>query len=829
MKRKALLGLISASILTIIGGDIAQAYDENLNLYTLNAVVVEADRTKNKFGDTITEQSYYRTGGDVKVITREEIEKRHYTDITEAIKRIPGVTFQNPGYRGGEYGSAQFNNGVMINGDQRVIVLVDGVRVDNMTSTRTGESGVVGDTRWLDGVGSKSTGVNLNHVTSMENIDKIEVIKGPGASVYGADAAGGVINIITRKGGDKPVATVDVSTGSWNQHNYALHYSGSAGSDGSLKYVVSANRSMSGDSKFIDGETGQKATFYGSKWKEDGANIRLDKEFNERQSLKISYSHKDGRDGYPIWTPKTKYWNKEAFQKTLFQAMVGTYDENYKVIQQSSSPWNSKIPGYTNLFQIDSGIYGAYNRFNNNDLDVQYIFNKENGMESFIRYFDQKHTYITADTYYWGAINGKTYTGNAWTEPDWTDFYKDYVSKFPNGTTYEQFQQWYDEHLCPFPTADQSVIDKWLEKTGGKAQDKPEAHKEQSRGLQLQYAKSLGIHDIISNITYNKARTYTHRTSNGIVDTYVQRKSVYGYVQDKIHLTDKWDFTPALRYSWYSSFSTKNDKGVITDGVGSAHSLTYTYNTEYMFNDSTSMYLGWNRIFRPIREADYKITDVLTGGKLEDEKGNAWTVGIRKEITPDTTLRVNYAITKMSNAIASLPIVNVNTGKWTTYQVNAKEDKQSFNITLDSQINDHVTISAGYDHMKDKWKSKNGWVLGPEYDSQQPDDINTAINHLRPQNHYSLNISYDNAKLYTGVLINWYTGNTTTLNNKPIFSRNRYLILDWNINYELENGLTLYATVNNLTNKGYETSYSSSYGAASMPGRSILVGAKYKF
>ena len=80
------------------------AYDENLNMYTLDAVYVEADRTKNKFGDTITEQSYYRTGGDTKVITREEIDKRHYTDVTEAIKRIPGITFQNPGYRGGEYG-----------------------------------------------------------------------------------------------------------------------------------------------------------------------------------------------------------------------------------------------------------------------------------------------------------------------------------------------------------------------------------------------------------------------------------------------------------------------------------------------------------------------------------------------------------------------------------------------------------------------------------------------------------------------------------------------------------------------------------------------------
>ena len=88
------------------------AFDENLNVYTLDTVVVEADKTKNKFGDTVTEQSYYRTGGDVKVITREELDKRHYTDVTEAIKRIPGITFQNPGYRGGEYGYQFYNNGL---------------------------------------------------------------------------------------------------------------------------------------------------------------------------------------------------------------------------------------------------------------------------------------------------------------------------------------------------------------------------------------------------------------------------------------------------------------------------------------------------------------------------------------------------------------------------------------------------------------------------------------------------------------------------------------------------------------------------------------------
>lgn len=161
----------AAAMLMVLGlcASASAAFDEHLNEYTLDSVVVEADATKNKFGDTITEQSYYRTGGDVKVISREEIEKRHYTDISEAIKRVPGVAFQNPGYRGGEYGfGSQYNNGVSINGDTRVIILVDGRRVDNTASARVSSTSTSG---------GKGTGVILDQVTNMANIDKIEVIK----------------------------------------------------------------------------------------------------------------------------------------------------------------------------------------------------------------------------------------------------------------------------------------------------------------------------------------------------------------------------------------------------------------------------------------------------------------------------------------------------------------------------------------------------------------------------------------------------------------------------------------------------------------------------
>lgn len=292
------------------------AHDENLNVYTLDTVVVEADKTKNKFGDTITEQSYYRTGGDVKVITREELDKRHYTDVTEAIKRIPGITFQNPGYRGGEYGYQFYNNGISINGDTRVVVLVDGRRVDNAASSRIDSSSAAG---------SKSTGVNLDQVTNMENVDKIEVIKGPGASVYGDDATGGVINIITRKGGRDSQGSIDLATGSWKKHHYAINYSGSAGDDRSWHYFISANRDMSGDTKYHDAFSDTDGRLEGSRWKEDGVNVRLDKDFSDTQNLKIWYNFRQGKDGYPIATPNQKYMNPSDWANIISRATIGGF------------------------------------------------------------------------------------------------------------------------------------------------------------------------------------------------------------------------------------------------------------------------------------------------------------------------------------------------------------------------------------------------------------------------------------------------------------------------------------------------------------------------
>ena len=118
MKKKFLV----AGVLSIfLFGSVAEA---NSVVYKLQGIEVFGERVYNRFGNEVTKQSYVRTGGDVQVIQREDIEKHHDENLSDALKRVPGVWIRSPGYRGGTYGFESTHSTVSINGDEHVAVLV---------------------------------------------------------------------------------------------------------------------------------------------------------------------------------------------------------------------------------------------------------------------------------------------------------------------------------------------------------------------------------------------------------------------------------------------------------------------------------------------------------------------------------------------------------------------------------------------------------------------------------------------------------------------------------------------------------------------------------
>lgn len=732
--------------------------------YVTKDINVEGEGARDYFGNELTEQSYYRTGGDVDIIDRRTLDRRHYDQLSDALRQIPGIQIKTPGYRGGEFGYTQTHNIVTINGDDRVVVLVDGRRMDNAAGSTVASR---------SGDRSKAL-VDINQITNIDNIEKVEVIKGPGASFYGSDATGGVINIITRKGGKKPAGTLDLSTGSWGRHNYKLTYGG-ATDDGKLNYFFALGREMGGDSKYKDGLNGNIYTYGNTGYKEEYANLRLDYTFDKTHALRAAYNHMQSDADYPLTAPDYRYMNQ-----TDWDRIVTGYNKG------NGLTGNIKNPGYRNLWLMWVGAYTAYNK---NNTDITYTFHRDNGMESFVRVYDQNERYWGS----WGMgdeFDHPPLPGSAAWGP-WLEQLKKNNPAVALRTT-RNYRSWFN--------------------------------KLQNRGIQFQLGKSFGKHDVLTSWTYDNAKAFSIQVRTGKQSS-VKRNTVIGYIQDKISLSDKWEITPSLRLAHYSDAHSISQSGVHSTGGKTTNTVTPSLNTQYAFNDQTSAYFGYSRVRRPLRPSDYTARNGTDPANLEDEKGDVWTLGVRHGFSNKTTASVHYDYTRMSNAVVRYSVWDSTAHDFKLKFVNAKEKKTSVNLSLQHRFDPHLTLTAGYSHAFDKFSAKDGMTFDPEL-KWADGNVNSVINRLRPANTYTADLAYENRKLYAALMGTWYTGCDTSA-----YTSKRAFILDLSVNYTLQKDLTLYAAISNLTNQAYETVYTSylGMGAWPQPSRHFMVGMKYKF
>ncbi|WP_201316246.1 TonB-dependent receptor [Dyella sp. EPa41] len=140
----------------------------------------------------------------ISVITRPELEKRPFHDLTDALRDVEGVSITGPA---GERDI--FMRGMP---GQYTLILVDGKRQSTRDSRTNGNAGF-----------------EQSFIPPLEAIERIEVVRGPMSSLYGSDAMGGVINIITRKiprrwggslGADYTVQQHDDSGEAWQGQFY---------------------------------------------------------------------------------------------------------------------------------------------------------------------------------------------------------------------------------------------------------------------------------------------------------------------------------------------------------------------------------------------------------------------------------------------------------------------------------------------------------------------------------------------------------------------------------------------------------------------------------
>ena len=137
----------------------------------------------------------------------------------------------------------------------------------------------------------------------------------------------------------------------------------------------------------------------------------------------------------------------------------------------------------------------------------------------------------------------------------------------------------------------------------------------------------------------------------------------------------------------------------------------------------------------------------------------------------------------------------------------------------------HWSFSLNYSHAVDNWRAKDGMIFDPDL-KWADGNVNSVINKLRPANTYTGVLTYENNKLTTSLLSNYYTGLS-----RLAYTDNRFFVMDFSVNYDVNTALSIYGTVTNLTNTAWENTYTAYLGMAAwpQPGRAFMLGAKYKF
>ncbi len=180
-------GLLAASLVFLVPTPLL-AQQDSTGVTQLETMVVTAGGFEQNVADA---------PASITVITREDLEKGSFRDLTDALRDAQGVMVT---------GGANEND-ILIRGlpGNYTLIMVDGKRQNTRNSRPNG-----------------SSGYEQSFIPPIGAIERIEIVRGPMSSLYGSDAMGGVVNIITRKVSDVWSGSVSADT-TLNQHSRYGH------------------------------------------------------------------------------------------------------------------------------------------------------------------------------------------------------------------------------------------------------------------------------------------------------------------------------------------------------------------------------------------------------------------------------------------------------------------------------------------------------------------------------------------------------------------------------------------------------------------------------
>ena len=215
------------------------------------------------------EQKLARTAAAVFVITQQDIQRSGATNIPDLLRMVPGVQVARIDANAWAISIRGFNTRY----SNKVLVLIDGRSVYSPS---------------FSGVFWEQQGLPL------EDIERIEVIRGPGATVWGANAVNGVINIITKSAKATQGGLLTAGAGNQDNASATLRYGSAVGKAGSYRvfgqYSRIADSPLPGGAKAADG------------WRRLNGGFRSDWDLTPQDSLTVEgsvFSNSEGQSRIP--------------------------------------------------------------------------------------------------------------------------------------------------------------------------------------------------------------------------------------------------------------------------------------------------------------------------------------------------------------------------------------------------------------------------------------------------------------------------------------------------------------------------------------------------
>lgn len=681
-----------------------------------------------------------------EIISSEQIENKQIERVDEALNDVAGVFVRSKG----DHLPSSWANTVSlrgISGYSRTAVLVDGVSINN----------------------AFSSGVNWSSVP-IDDIEKVEVVKGPFSSLYGGSAMSGVINII-RKEPTKQEFIIKSGYGSNDYKNAEFSYKdklsdklgisinyGHKESNGYISDLVLKTPSTGVSGTAVSGQkvtttsTGSQKYIVGDKgdrsWEQDNAGIKLFYSLSNTAKISVDYNHHEYETEYNSFN---------------------TYLHN-----------TSGNPVYTGSVQLD-----ATQETTLSEKDFLFGPNGEESDKLTLNYkdtfndtidLDMKASYGAYNYWYVSQKSGAYTFGGPGTYTD-----------IPNKKIYASAQ-------LNFPLGDYNYITMGIDITDSELEK--------------------DIYTLANWNDYN-SKTSLQRENNG------ESALKAFFIQNTIDITDKLIAYIGGRYDYWET------KGQFNDYINDAY-ITYNKRDDSAFSPKVSLvYLpkkgttlrtSWGKAFRAPSLSDM-YSSYYSGAKLvqasptlKPETVTSWEFGFEQKFITATHIKATYYENILKDMMYSTDVNSTLNEKRNA----GKAEIKGFEIEIKQAITDNISTFANYTYNKTKML---------ENDSR-PTSVGKQLTYT-PKRQYNIGLIGKNT-LWNGSIIGSYVDSLYTKEDNSDTIKNvygayeSYFVLNATLGYKIMEYLKASVSVNNI----FDTDY---YQNTLTPGRTIYGELRFKF